>query len=193
MAASRYGRVWLWRWRRNPLRRRSDIVEAWVVLAAWVVALVGGLLAGLAAADSVERSAERQRLERRQVTARLVEDVKDRSTAREAADHRVWATVRWTAPDGSTHTDEARVAPTATAGSAVTVWTDPKGEITAEPLTDVETRLHAVSGGILAAACAGGLALGAARTVRLGLDRHRMAQWTAEWARIDTRRGWKTG
>ena len=32
--------TWLWRRRRNPLRRRTDVVEAWVVLALWVVPLV---------------------------------------------------------------------------------------------------------------------------------------------------------
>lgn len=47
MAASRCRRVRLWRWRRNPLRLRSDLVEAWIMLVTWVFALVGGLLAGL--------------------------------------------------------------------------------------------------------------------------------------------------
>jgi hypothetical protein len=37
------------------------------------------------------------------------------------------------------------------------------------------------------------MVLGAAWLTRLSLDRRRMAQWDAEWERIDTRRGWKTG
>jgi hypothetical protein len=32
-----------WRWRRNALKRRIDVVEAWVVLVGWVFALLGGL------------------------------------------------------------------------------------------------------------------------------------------------------
>ncbi|GAB2881414.1 hypothetical protein GCM10027074_57070 [Streptomyces deserti] len=193
MAAARCARVRLWRWRRNPLRRRSDVVEAWVIVVGWVSALVCGLLAGLTAAAAVERDAERQRAERRQVSAVLVKDTEDRLPQRAATDYRVWATVRWTTPDGTTHTDEARVPSGSRAGSTVTVWTDRNGEITAEPLTQGETRPHAISGGVLAAAGAGGAVLGAAWAVRLGLERHRMAQWAAEWERIDTRKGWKTG
>lgn len=193
MAASRFRRVRLWRWRSNPLRRRSDLVEAWIVLTAWVCALVGGLLAGLVTAHAVEAAAERQRAQRREVSAVLVEDAKDPVPARATTDYRVWATVNWTAPDGSTYRDEVRVPPKAPAGSTVTVWTDASGYITAEPLTDGEARLHAVSGGVLAAVGAGGTVLVAARIVRLRLDQRRLAQWTAEWERIDTRWGWKTG
>lgn len=101
--------------------------------------------------------------------------------------------VRWIAPDGTTHTDEARVPSKAPAGSTVTVWADKSGEIAAEPLTDGEIRLHASAGGVLAAAGAGGVVLGAAWAVRLGLERRGMAQWAAEWERFDTRKGWKTG
>ncbi|MGW7169616.1 hypothetical protein ACWGH3_30930 [Streptomyces sp. NPDC054884] len=35
-----------WRWRRNPLRRQADIVEAWIVLAVWTVIVLGGTLVG---------------------------------------------------------------------------------------------------------------------------------------------------
>ncbi|MEU2879366.1 hypothetical protein ABZ651_24505, partial [Streptomyces sp. NPDC007070] len=30
-----------WRWRRNPLRRTSDVVEAWLLLVAWTLAVLG--------------------------------------------------------------------------------------------------------------------------------------------------------
>jgi len=188
MTGQRCARVRLWRWRRNSLKRRSDVIEAWVVLVGWVMVLVGGVIAGLVAVAAVERSVERQRAERREVVAVLVEDAADRSLARTTTtDHRVWTPVRWTAADGSTHTDEARVEPRTRAGSTVTVWTDRDGRVTAEPLTEGETRLHAVSGGALAAAGTGGLVWGAVRAARWGLARHRMEQWAAEWERIDTR------
>ncbi|HZF88579.1 hypothetical protein [Streptomyces sp.] len=193
MGASQRGRVRWWRWRRNPLRRRSDIVEAWVLLASWVVALVGGLLAGLAAADAIAESAERQRAERREVSAVLVEDAEDRLPERAPSGYRVWATVRWTAPEGSTHTDEARVPSGTPAGHTVTVWTDPNGKIAAEPLTHEEARWHAISGGVLAASGASGAVLAVAWAARQGLECHRMARWAAEWERMNTRRGGKTG
>ena len=53
MAEARCERVRMWRWRRSPLRRRCDLVEAWVVLAGWVIALVCGVVAGLAAVGAV--------------------------------------------------------------------------------------------------------------------------------------------
>lgn len=193
MAAARCRRVCLWRWRRSPLRRRSDVIEAWIVLAAWVFALFGGLFAGLAAAGAVESSAARQRAQSREVPAVLVEDAADHVPSRAATDYRVWATVRWTAPDGSTHTDEARVSPETRKGETVAVWTDGKGDIVAEPLSSGETRLHAIAGGVLAATGAAGTVLATAWAVRLGLERRRMAEWAAEWERIDTRRGWRTG
>ncbi|MER5213853.1 hypothetical protein ABT063_25575 [Streptomyces sp. NPDC002838] len=193
MAASRCRKVRLWRWRRNPLRRRCDLLEAWIVLAAWVFALAGGLFAGFATAAEVESAAERQRAQSREVAAVLVKDAEKGVSSRAPADYRVWATVRWTAPDGRTYTDEARVLPKTPAGRTVTVWTDGKGNITAEPLTEGETRLHAVSGGVLAAMGVGGVVLCAAWVLRLRLDQRRLAQWAAEWERIDTHRGWKTG
>src|SRR5207237_251923 len=41
-------RVYGWRWRRNPLRRRSDVVEAWTVLVVAVLLSVVAPLVGVA-------------------------------------------------------------------------------------------------------------------------------------------------
>ncbi|MDL2081269.1 hypothetical protein QNN03_32960 [Streptomyces sp. GXMU-J15] len=193
MAEARCERVRMWRWRRSPLRRRCDLVEAWVVLAGWVIALVCGVVAGLAAVGAVERAAEEQRERSRQVSAVLMEDTVGKAPARVPADYRVWAKVRWTGPDGRTHTDEARVMPDIRKGAAVEVWTDDSGRITSEPLSGSEITLHSASGGTLAALCASGAVLGCLWGVRQLMERRRLDQWEAEWARIDTRNGWKTG
>ncbi|MDQ1013987.1 Rv1733c family protein [Streptomyces afghaniensis] len=182
-----------WRWRRNALKRRIDVVEAWVVLAGWVFALLVGVCAGLMAAGAVERAVERQQAESRQVSAVAVEDAPGPSPAREASDHRVWVKVRWTAPDGSSHTEQARVPPRTPAGSTIPLWVNRSGDITTPPVSGGEAWLHTSVGGGLAGVLAGGMVLGAAWLTRLCLDRRRMAQWEAEWERIDTRRGWKTG
>ncbi|MBR8639944.1 hypothetical protein KEF29_13160 [Streptomyces tuirus] len=193
MKKSEHVTVRWWRWRRNPLKRRVDVVEAWVVLAGWVLALLGGAFAGLAASGAVERAVERQRAESRQVPAVVVEDAPAPYPARAASDHRVWGEVRWTAPDGSTHREEARVPPRAPAGTTIPVWVNSSGDITSPPVTAGEAWLHMALGGGLAGAFAGGIVLGAVGLTRLSLDRRRMTQWDAEWERIDTRRGWKTG
>lgn len=163
------------------------------MLAGWVLALLAGLLAGLGAAAAVEADADRRRAESRAVSAVLAENAEGEVLARVGSDQRVWATVRWTAPDGSTRTDEVRVVPGTPAGDRVTVWTDRSGALTAAPVGAGEARLHAALLGVLASASVGGVVLGAAWLVRARLDRRRMEQWDAEWERIDTRWGRKTG
>ncbi|WP_443068493.1 Rv1733c family protein [Streptomyces sp. NBC_01352] len=187
--------MWLWRWRRNPLRRGSDVVEAWVVLAAWVLAVVGGILVGLVAQGAVERDLGRQRVERRAVTAVLVEDARDKvAPAAAAGDERVWAKARWAAPDGSRQTGLVKVRPKdAPAGARVAVWTDQRGMVVSKPVTPEEARLQAVLSGVLCAMVTAGAVTGGAFAVRAGLDRWRRGQWDAEWARVDTRWGGKTG
>jgi hypothetical protein len=185
--------VRLWRWRRNPLRRRCDVIEAWVVLCGWLFALAGAVFGGLVAADAVVRSAEQQRAESQQVTAVLVKDAEEPGPARVTTDHLVWATVRWTDSDGSVRTDEARVPPKTKAGGKVEVWTDRHGVLPKEPLSETEIMMHSIAGGVLAGTGAAGLVLGSAWVVRLGLERRRMEQWAAEWERLDTPWGWKTG
>ncbi|MFE9022898.1 hypothetical protein ACFYNL_30625 [Streptomyces sp. NPDC007808] len=193
MAASECTRVRLWRWRSSPLRRRSDVIEGWVVLCGWLFALVGAVWGGMLAADAVVASAERQRAESREVSAVLVKDAEDPGASRVTTDHLVWATVRWTDTEGATRTDEARVPPHTRAGSRVDVWTDRHGAVVNEPLSENEMLLHSIAGGVLAAAGAGGVVLGCTWVVRLGLERRRLEQWAAEWERMDTPWGWKTG
>jgi len=193
MARARRTRVRLWRWRRNPLRRRVDVVEAWVVLAAWVFAVVGGLLAGLVAANTVAHGLDRQREERRQVPAVLAERAPDRVPTATVGDDRVWAKVRWKAPDGTDRTGQAKVRPEARAGTPTTVWIDRHGALMTEPVSQAEAVLQSTAAGVLASMGAGGAVMLGAWGVRVRIDRLRMRQWAAEWERADLRWGGKTG
>src|SRR5688572_15293030 len=94
--AFRGPKVWLWRWRRNPLSRRGDRMESWVLLVAWTLTLFGGVAAGLVAADSVESGLARQRAEWRQVGAVLTEDAPEPAGTSSTGTEKVWAKVRWT-------------------------------------------------------------------------------------------------
>ncbi|MET8244245.1 hypothetical protein ABZV31_07305 [Streptomyces sp. NPDC005202] len=184
--------VWLWRWRRNPLRRTSDVVEAWVLLVASVLAVLGGLLAGLLTAGAMQQSADRVRAQSRQVSAVLTQEP-THGTARPTSSALVWGTVRWTDPDGSTHTGRARVPAAATPDSRVTVWTDGHGKLTSQPASRADAAFQSALGGIWAGTATVGAVLGGAKLVRAGLDHRRMDQWAEEWARVDTRWGRKTG
>ncbi|MFE4588696.1 Rv1733c family protein [Streptomyces laurentii] len=50
----------LWRWRHNPLRRTTDLIEAWVALTAAVLLFLAVPLAGWAAGASADASLRRE-------------------------------------------------------------------------------------------------------------------------------------
>lgn len=184
MVAFRGPKVWLWRLRRNPLRRRADRLESWVVLIAWTLTLFGGVTAGLMAAHSVESGLARQRAEWRPVDAVLTQDAPEPSSRSGTATENVWAKVRWTASDGSEHEGQARVDPAALMGARVTVWTDAEGLLVTEPASESQARLRAALVGGLAGLFVAAVPFVGGRLVRGRMERRRMDQWDEEWARI---------
>ncbi|MPY51255.1 Rv1733c family protein [Streptomyces acidicola] len=192
-------RAGLWRWRRSPLRRGSDLVEAWVLLVAWVLGVVGGALVGVTAAEAAGQAFEGQRAERHAVAATVVENARSAVDAKGAASRRLadddlaWVTVRWRATGGVEHTGRTQAAPDTRPGSHVTVWTDRQGVLTARPPAPAEAQVEAAMLGTMAAAFSGGAVWACAYGVRERLDRRRMAQWDEEWRRMDTRWGRTTG
>ncbi len=102
----------LWRWRHNPLCRRTDLAEAWAgLLALLLILAVGpviGAVTGTAAQDALQRSVREQQDSRRLVTATVVREL-DRSPldadpeAASGREPRTRVVADWTAPDGSTH------------------------------------------------------------------------------------------
>ncbi|MFI9424026.1 hypothetical protein ACIG54_10760 [Streptomyces achromogenes] len=183
-------RVRLWRWRRNPLKRHSDVVEAWIVLAGWLLALLVGIVAGAAAAQTSE-SAFAARLARLHPVSAVLTDGAARTPAAAGGydDGRVWATVRWTDAAGSVRTDQVKVAPGAPPGSRVTVWTDPSGRVVPAPVTGTAADVQAALTGALVAPAAGALVWGGVRLLRGSLIRRRMAEWDEEWKQVGPRWG----
>lgn len=186
-------RVHLWRWRRSPLRRRSDAVEAWGVLVTTVLLLVGGPCTG-----ALTEAAVRERLgEHRAHTARvqgvLVRDAPDRGSSSTAGGTAasVRGTVRWEAPDGRWHTGGTQVPPGLRAGARVDVWTDERGALVAEPPSPAEAAVGAALTGLLAAVVWGAVVVTGLAALRLHLDRERLAYWEREWARVGPR--WSGG
>jgi hypothetical protein len=193
--AFRGPKVWLWRWRRNPLKRRADAVEAWVVLGAWTLTVLVGVLVGVAVNGTVEHGLARERAEWRPVVAHLTERAPGAAVTRSGAANgeRVWAEVRWTVPDGSAHTGQARVAAGSGTGTPVTVWTDPAGRLVTKPATAAQARLRAALTGALIGAGAASVPFVGGRLLCGRLERRRMEQWDAEWARFGPLWGRTTG
>ncbi|WP_314412934.1 Rv1733c family protein [Streptomyces kroppenstedtii] len=189
MAAVRGPRALLWRWWPNPLRRRSDRIEAWTLLTVWLLALLAGTLAGLWATRSVELGLARERAEWRPVTALLTE----RAPGTASGSERVWAEVRWSVADGRAHRGQTRVEPGSAAGAPVTVWTDPQGRMVTRPPTEAQASLRAGLIGILVGTSAALVPLAGGRLVSERLQRRRLEQWDTEWERVGPQWRWKTG
>ncbi|MBW8796810.1 MAG: hypothetical protein JF597_25395 [Streptomyces sp.] len=204
LKAFRGPKVWLWRWRRNPLKRRADTMEAWVLLGAWLLTLLAGVLAGLAAARSVEDGLARERVEWHPVVAHVMDKApgsaapkSGSSSSSESSDssdgERVWARVGWTVADGSAHTGQARVPAGSKAGTPVTVWTDLQGHLVTRPATASEARLRSALIGGLVGLSAAAVPFVAGLVARGRLERRRMDRWDAEWARLGPQWGRMTG
>ncbi|OIK28337.1 hypothetical protein [Streptomyces malaysiense] len=182
------GKRHLWRWRSNPLRRREDVLEAWMMLAVWaVVVLVGAVVAPLAFHAAEHRFAQ-QRAVRHPVRAVLTTDAPQGVTARWSPDGRVRDTVRWVAPDGTSRTGDTLVDPGLPRGTTVHLWQDDRGRLVTTAPTDraeghVEAGLLAAGAAVAAAAPV----LGAGAFARARLDRRRLALWDREWDLVGPR------
>ncbi|MER5910649.1 hypothetical protein ABT124_09130 [Streptomyces sp. NPDC001982] len=181
-------RVRGWRWRRNPLRRRSDVVEAWtavvVAVLLCVAAPLAGALAGLWAHDAARSIAAVQRAERHRVRAEVLGSTPDQlPTVQGGREHAYRATVRWTEPGKGTWTAVARVPAGTHQGDVVDVWFDSRGRDVTAPPGDVAIWQHTVTIGVFAAGGAAGVVLLGHGVVRRVSLRHRLNEWEREWAR----------
>lgn len=186
---ARSRRVWLWRWRSNPLRRRSDVIEAWLLLATLVLTLFAGAVTGLAVAGAVDRSLAERRAASRTVSAVLVRDAAEAQpspvTEDGSGDGRVWVKVRWTAPDGTGRTGRAEAGAGDKAGSVVTVWTDDAGRLISEPPGGADARFQTVMAGLTVAAATGGTVVLGGWLVRSRIRQRRSEEWEAEWRQVE--------
>ncbi|MDH6553645.1 hypothetical protein M2164_008056 [Streptomyces sp. SAI-208] len=187
------GGRWFWRWRSNPLRRRDDVVEAWIVLVVWAVVVLGGTAVGLVTAHAADDVFARQRVDRHPVHAVLLTDESKHTSAVRTSSDKSLGTVRWTAPDGSVRTDRTPVDTGLRAGSRLVLWQDGHGRLATAPPSPREA---AVEAGVLGAVAGLGLTGAVHATgalVRRRLDRRRVEAWGREWDLVGPRWGHRTG
>ncbi|KPI19016.1 hypothetical protein OK074_1480 [Actinobacteria bacterium OK074] len=192
---SRNGRTTkrLWRLRSNPLRRRDDVVEAWIVLAVWVVVAVGGTLAGLVTSHAADEVFAGQRAERHTVRAVLLTDTPSPTPAIGGTQNLIKARVRWTAADGTRRTGSTLVDTGQKAGSTVVIWLNTAGAPTAAPPSATEAGVESAFLGLTAALALTGTAFGAGAAARYRLDRRRIDAWGTEWNLVGPSWGHRTG
>lgn len=179
-----------WRWRRNPLRRRSDRVEAWlgvVVVVLFCAVPVLGWWAGASVDRALMRVVRAQRAERTLVPA-VVLDPPDRS--RRAVADKVGTAdprgdlLRWTAADRSVHTATVPGSLEVWHKGRLSLWTDRLGELAPPPLDRATAETHATLAGIAAAGTAGGVLVIARQVAMWRLMRRRLSGWERDWARV---------
>ncbi|MER5795573.1 hypothetical protein [Streptomyces sp. NPDC001980] len=182
-------RVRGWRWRQNPLRRKSDMVEAWIALAVAVLLCVGaplvGAVAGLWAHEQARSVAAVERAERHMVRAVVVGGTPEQLPSVQGGDraHAYQTNVRWTVPGEGTKTASARVPAGTRTGDVVDVWFDRQGHGVAPPPDEVAVWQHTVTVGLCGASGAAAVVLLGHGVVRRVALRHRLAEWEQEWAR----------
>lgn len=185
--------IGLWRWRHNPLRRTTDLVEALAsfiaaVLLCLVVPLTGWA-AGSSADVTLQRAVRAQQEQRVPTTARVVRaaerPVSAAGTA-EAGDQesgRRSVVARWTAPDGSARTGTVTTARrTSLPGASFPLWTDRDGRPVAPPMQAGTARAHAFIAGLTTALLAGLLVETVRRLVVRRLVLLRYARLDRAWA-----------
>ena len=170
----------------NPLRRRTDRIEAAIRLAAVILLLVAVPIATIAVGRQVDhlalRQAHAQQAADHQVTAVLLQQaqatgVPDPYTSIQLT----YVLARWQPPSQAPRSGQVLAAAGARAGSTVKVWVDASGAVTSPPPD------HRIIAGdvcmtiIVTCLVASLLILGSAALARCALDRWRMRAWDAEW------------
>ncbi|MFB9590711.1 Rv1733c family protein [Streptomyces racemochromogenes] len=179
----------VWRWRRNPLRRPTDLFEAWVAFAALVcvllVAPAVGWVAGLQVDGTLQRAAREQRHERYLVPAVVVRPAPGAAdpSAQRQAPERTRIVAAWTAPDGSSHQGTVPAAEEPPrAGDRFRIWTDTRGRLVGQPLDPTAASFHAGAAGLAAALTAAALAETVRRLVVRRLMHRRYTLLDRAWA-----------
>ncbi len=172
---------------RNPLRRRSDVLEAWLLPAAAVVFLalcpvVAGLTGMWVRADNA--ATQRAQQSWHPVSAVLLRAAPGPEFIDQGANTwTAWEPARWTL-DGRQHTGSVPVAAGSPAGSTQTVWLDSHGRVHVPPLTGAQ--LGQMVGAAMLISLAGLAVVVSILTVlaRWMLNRRRLAGWEAGWLAV---------
>jgi hypothetical protein len=171
---------------RNPLRRRTDRIEAVIRLAAVVLLLmavpVAVIAVGLRADHLALRQANAQRAAERQVTAVLLRPaqptgVPDPYTSVQMT----YVLARWQ-PSGQPPRSGQVLAPAGTrAGSTVTIWIDASGAVAFPPPDHRDIAGDVTIAAVVAALVTSLFVLGLNALARRALDHRRLQAWDAEW------------
>ena len=182
-------RLWLGS---NPLRRRTDRIEAWVVAGLAAAFLIGAPLSSVEAGSWVNQASVREQLAQQSWHLRPAVVLRTGPAQPHFYFRTQWnvdiaVLARWSDPDGRTRTGEV-LAPSGTSpGQTVAVWIDRSGRPTGPPLAHAELVRRVILAALIAPVALAVLLFGLGWLARWLLDRRRLAAWEAGWARIGPR------
>lgn len=171
---------------RNPLRRRTDRIEAAIRLVTLILLLVAvpilTVAAGRQADHQALRQAHAQQVADHEVTAVLLEQapptgVPDPYTSVQMT----LVLARWQPPGQPARSGEVLAQAGARAGSTVTIWIDASGAVTSPPPDHRVIAGNVCIAAVVTCLVTGLLVLGANALARRALDRRRLRAWDAEW------------
>ena len=171
---------------RNPLRRRTDRIEAVIRLATVILLLVAVPIAAIAAgweADHLAlRQAHAQEAAEHEVTAVLLQ----RAQATGVPDpytsvQMTYALARWQPPVQSPRSGQVLVPAGAPAGSTVAVWIDAAGAVASPPPDHREIAGNVYIAAVVTSLVTILLLLESNALARRVLDRRRLSAWDADW------------
>jgi hypothetical protein len=172
---------------RNPLRRRTDRLEAAVFAALFVMACAIAPFVA-AAASSWENGISQREMHAQQATCRevkatLLDDAQERGNYPALT---AQADAMWTAPDGRGVTGVLQVPAGAVAGRVIWIWTDRSGRVIT-PLLRNQIPSRDDLAATVAVVCVGAVILLAGLAVHGVMSRRRMIAWGIDWLATEPR------
>jgi hypothetical protein len=174
----------------NPLRRRYDLIAAWLTPAAIAVFLVLGpivAIGAIAVANGGIAAARQEGRALHPVPAVLQQAVPGPlMTDGGANSWLTWVHARWLV-DGQLRAGLVPVTSGTRAGATVPVWLDQSGRVQPPPLTGAQARDRVITAAAAALAALAVVLAGLGLAGRSMLDRRRLAAWEAAWRRTGPR------
>jgi hypothetical protein len=171
---------------RNPLRRRTDRIEALIRLVTVILLMVAvpiaAIVAGREADQLALRQAHAQQAAEHEVTAVLLQraqatGVPDPYTSVQLT----YVLARWQPPGQPPRSGQVLAPAGAPAGTTVAVWIDASGAVASPPPDHREIAGDVCIAAVIASMVAILLLLESNVLARRVLDRRRMNEWDAEW------------
>jgi hypothetical protein len=173
--------------RRSSLRRRVDVVNAWLTLFMAVLAILAPIAAVRAGAAYYQHGLHEMRLAQQgktRVQAVLLEDT-PAAVGPASLSEQTQVLARWQGPGGSVHIEKIFIVGGGQAGDKAPIWVDSAGNAVAAPLERQQVLSNSSAVGassLLGIETALGLALFGVRRM---VDRRRLAHWQLSWASIE--------